>query len=66
MNINQECKYKVNDKEYDCIILDKKEELGPSIKNHLLQTMDLRYTTYYKINFEGEEVWVTSNYLSFK
>ena len=51
MKINDKCKYIVKDTEYDCVILDKKEEFGPSIKNHLLQTMDLTKNIYFKINF---------------
>ena len=66
MNINEECKYIVQDKEYDCVVLDKKEDFGPSIQNHLLQSMDLRFTIYYKINFDGNEIWVTENYLTRK
>ena len=63
MNINDKCKYIVKDTEYDCVILDKKEEFGPSIKNHLLQTMDLSKNVYFKIIFNNEEVWVTANFL---
>ena len=63
MKINDKCKYIVKDTEYDCVILDKKEEFGPSIKNHLLQTMDLTKNIYFKINFNNEEVWVTANFL---
>ena len=63
MKINDKCKYIVKDAEYDCVILDKKEEFGPSIKNHLLQTMDLTKNIYFKINFNNEEVWVTANFL---
>ena len=63
MKINDKCKYIVNNIEYDCVILDKKEEFGPSIKNHLLQTMDLTKNIYFKINFNNEEVWVTANFL---
>ena len=63
MKINDKCKYIVKDTEYDCVILDKKEEFGSSIKNHLLQTMDLTKNIYFKINFNNEEVWVTANFL---
>ena len=63
MKINDKCKYIVKDTEYDCVILDKKEEFCPSIKNHLLQTMDLTKNIYFKINFNNEEVWVTANFL---
>ena len=34
MNINDKCKYIVNNQEYDCVILDKKEEYGSSFQNH--------------------------------
>lgn len=66
MNINDICLYQTNEENYECKILDIKKEYGPSIKNHLLQTMDLVYTTYFKIDYKGQEIWVTSNYLSLK
>ena len=63
MNIGDLCYYIYQYEKYECKILDIKKEYGPSIKNHLMQTMDLVYTTYYKISFNNENIWVTKNYL---
>ena len=64
MNINDKCLFYGTKGNKECIILDKKNELGSSIKNDALQSMDLVLTTYYKIEYLNEYIWVTEGFLS--
>ena len=63
MKINDKCIYKGSKGNKTCIILDVKIELGPSIQSDNIQTMDLKITTYYMINYEGKDIWVTEGFL---
>ena len=64
MKINDKCIFYGTKGNKECVILDKKTELGSSIKNDALQSMDLKFTTYYKINYLNEDIWVTEGFLS--
>lgn len=64
MDINDKCIFHGTKGDKECIILDKKIELGSSIKNDALQSMDLKLTTYYKINYYDKYIWVSEGFLS--
>ena len=63
MEINDRCFFYGTKGTKECFIIDKTTKLGPSIQNDALQTMDLSLNTYYKIEYLGKEIWVTSNFL---
>lgn len=64
MKVGDKCLFLGSKGESVVIILDIKEEYGSSIKNDVMQTMDLVLTKYFKINYFDNEIWVTSGFLS--
>ena len=66
MNIGDICIFKGTKGDLNCEILDIKEEYGSSIKNDAMKTMDLVLTTYYKINYFNQDIWVTGGFLELK
>lgn len=64
LNVNDVCIFNGTKGKERVVILDKKSRMGASIQNDSMQTMDLSLNTYYKINYFGNEIWVTENFLN--
>ena len=63
MKIGDYCIFNGTKGPVKCEILDIKQEFGPSIKNDALETMDLKFNTYYKVEYFSEVIWVSAGFL---
>lgn len=63
MEINDKCLFYGSKGIKECVVLDKVTQMGPSIQNDTMQTMDLSLNTYYKIEYNDNIIWVTKNFL---